>query len=118
MVGERTGTAVGSDSALGSKSPASAPVGGRGRRLSGLVVALGCVLFLGGFAWGTVHYTPYTVPTGSMAPTISAGDRVLAQHIDGSEVHRGDVVVFNEPTWANVPLVKRVVAVGGDTVSC
>ncbi|MFE0249895.1 signal peptidase I [Streptomyces sp. NPDC059010] len=95
------------------------PAGSRtGQRLSGLAVALGLVLFLGGFAWGVVVYRPYTVPTSSMAPTIGAGDRVLAQRVDGGEVRRGDVVVFTDKTWVtNAPVVKRVVAVGGDTVA-
>ncbi|MFK0167757.1 signal peptidase I [Streptomyces sp. NPDC090306] len=94
--------------------------GGRaGQVLSGLAVGLGLVLFLGGFAWGAVVYRPYTVPTSSMTPTIDIGDRVLAQRVDGSEVRRGDVVVFKDTTWVtNAPVVKRVVAVGGDTVSC
>ncbi|MFF5479523.1 signal peptidase I [Streptomyces sp. NPDC012935] len=87
--------------------------------VSGLAVALGLVLFLAGFAWGAVVYRPYTVPTSSMAPTIGAGDRVLAQRVDGGEVRRGDVVVFTDKTWVtNAPVVKRVVAVGGDTVAC
>lgn len=96
------------------------PAGSRtGQRLSGLAVALGLLLFLGGFAWGAVLYRPYTVPTSSMAPTIGAGDRVLAQRVDGGEVRRGDVVVFTDKTWvSNAPVVKRVVAVGGDTVAC
>ncbi|CAL9541386.1 hypothetical protein SUDANB58_04255 [Streptomyces sp. enrichment culture] len=95
------------------------PAGSRaGQRLSGLAVALGLVLFLGGFAWGAVVYRPYTVPTGSMSPTIDAGDRVLAQRIGGEDVRRGDVVVFRDATWADAPVVKRVVAVGGDTVAC
>ncbi|MGC0329253.1 signal peptidase I [Streptomyces sp. SAI-170] len=93
--------------------------GGRaGQTLSGLAVALGLVLFLAGFGWGAVVYRPYTVPTGSMTPTINAGDRVLAQRVDGDEIRRGDVVVFKDPNWANAPVVKRVVAVGGDTVAC
>ncbi|MET9821400.1 MULTISPECIES: signal peptidase I [unclassified Streptomyces] len=95
------------------------PVGSRtGHRLSNIAVALGLVLFLGGFAWGAVVYRPYTVPTGSMAPTIDVGDRVVAQRIDGADVRRGDVVVFKDANWADAPMVKRVVAVGGDTVSC
>ena len=89
-----------------------------GNTLSGLAVALGCVLFLGGFAWGAFVYQPYTVPTGSMSPTIEAGDRVLAQRIDGTAVHRGDVIVFKDPAWGDLPLVKRVVGVGGDKVAC
>ncbi len=96
------------------------PVGSRtGQRLSGLAVALGIVLFLGAFAWGAVLYRPYTVPTSSMSPTIAAGDRVMAQRVDGDEVRRGDVVVFKDTAWvSNALVVKRVVAVGGDTVSC
>ncbi|RMB84432.1 signal peptidase I [Streptomyces shenzhenensis] len=90
-----------------------------GHRLSGVAVALGLVLFLGGFAWGAVVYRPYTVPTGSMTPTIDAGDRVLAERVDGGEIRRGDVVVFRDKTWVtNSDVVKRVVAVGGDTVAC
>ena len=102
-----------------SGGPSTGPVGSRtGQRLSGLAVALGLVLFLGGFAWGAVVYRPYTVPTSSMTPTIDAGDRILAQRVDGGEVRRGDVVVFKDATWANAPMVKRVVAIGGDTVAC
>ncbi|WP_434597143.1 signal peptidase I [Streptomyces sp. A5-4] len=94
---------------------------GRGRLgsvLSGLAVAVGCVLFLGGFAWGAVQYKPYTVPTDSMTPSVKAGDRVLAQRIGGADVRRGDVVVFTDSLWGNLPMVKRVVAVGGDKVTC
>lgn len=94
---------------------------GRGRLgtvVSNLAVAVGCVLFLGGFAWGAVVYKPYTVPTESMSPTVNAGDRVLAERIAGDEVRRGDVVVFTDSTWGDVPMVKRVVGVGGDKVAC
>ncbi len=95
--------------------------GGRGRvgsALSGLIVAVGCVLFLGGFVWGAVVYQPYTVPTDSMSPTVMAGDRVLAQRIDGGDVRRGDIVVFRDKQWGDMPMVKRVVGVGGDKIAC
>ncbi|WP_326700099.1 signal peptidase I [Streptomyces sp. NBC_01754] len=94
---------------------------GRGRLggvLSNLAVAVGCVLFLGGSAWAAVVYKPYTVPTSSMSPTVNAGDRVLAERVDGDEVRRGDVVVFTDEVWGATPMVKRVVGVGGDTVAC
>ncbi|MFF5127932.1 signal peptidase I [Streptomyces syringium] len=92
--------------------------GRAGRALSGLAVAVGLLLFLGGFVWGAVLYRPYTVPTNSMSPTIGIGDRVLAQRIDGDDVRRGDVVVFEDRLWADQPMVKRVVGVGGDKVAC
>nr|WP_155073873.1 signal peptidase I [Streptomyces taklimakanensis] len=86
--------------------------------MSSLAVAVGCVLFLGGFGWAALFYRPYAVPTDSMAPTVNAGDRVLAERIDGDEVRRGDVVVFLDPLWGDIPMAKRVVGVGGDTVEC
>lgn len=89
-----------------------------GSVLSGLAVAVGCVLFLGGFVWGAVVYQPYTVPTESMTPTVNAGDRVLAQRISGADVRRGDVVVFKDQQWGDLPMVKRVAGVGGDKVAC
>ncbi|MCX3058904.1 signal peptidase I [Streptomyces beihaiensis] len=89
-----------------------------GSTLSSIAVALGCVLFLGGFVWGAIVYQPYTVPTDSMTPTIGVGDRVLAQRIDGSQVKRGDVVVFHEASWGDMPMVKRVVGIGGDKIAC
>ncbi|MGW4033618.1 signal peptidase I [Streptomyces sp. NPDC004838] len=89
-----------------------------GSALSGLAVAVGCVLFLGGFIWGAVVYQPYTVPTDSMTPTVDVGDRVLGERIDGDEVRRGDIVVFRQSQWGDLPMVKRVVGVGGDTIAC
>ncbi|MFE0687614.1 signal peptidase I [Streptomyces sp. JH002] len=91
---------------------------GVGHRLSQIAVALGCVLFVGGFAVGALLYQPYAVPTDSMHPSVAAGDRVLAQRIEGEQVRRGDVVVFREATWGDAPMIKRVVGLGGDTVAC
>jgi signal peptidase I len=108
-------------STTGSSTVGSGTAGGRGRlghRLSGAVIVLGCVLFLGGAIWAAVVYRPYTVPTTSMVPTVQPGDRLLAQKMSGSEVHRGDVVVFKDKLWGNEPLVKRVIGVGGDVVAC
>ncbi|SCK36710.1 signal peptidase I [Streptomyces sp. WMMB 714] len=103
---------------MGNAGPTDTSHGRLGHVLSGLVVAVGCVLFLGAFAWGAVLYQPYTVPTNSMNPTVKAGDRVLAERIDGEEVRRGDVVVFQDSVWGSVPMVKRVVGTGGDKVAC
>ncbi|MCT2594271.1 signal peptidase I [Streptomyces sp. N2-109] len=104
---------------MGTAGRTRAPgTGRRGQLLSGLAVALGCVLFLGGFVWGALVYQPYTVPTDSMDPTVKAGDRVLAERTDGGAVRRGDVVVFQDSVWGDLPMVKRVVGVGGDTVAC
>lgn len=66
---------------------------------------------------------PYQVQQTSMENTLLPNQYVLVDkltpHFD--DYHRGDVVVFNPPsTWAQdpsgAPYVKRVIAVGGDTV--
>lgn len=103
---------------IAGRNRADRPRGRLASRLSGLAVGLGCVLFLGGFVWGAVVYQPYTVPTDSMAPTIGSGDRVLAERVDGDDVRRGDVVVFQDSLWGSAPMLKRVVGVGGDRVAC
>jgi signal peptidase I len=105
-------------SGTGRRGTAAGGGGGTGHRLSGIAVALGSVLFLGSCVWGALVYRPYSVPTTSMVPTVRPGDRLIAQKVSGSDVHRGDVVVFKDPLWGNEPLVKRVVGVGGDTVAC
>lgn len=72
----------------------------------------------------------YQVPSGSMEPTLMPGDRVAVnmmaygvrvpftdiELLDRGEPRPGDVVVFKSPA-DGTRLIKRVVAVGGDTVA-
>ena len=72
----------------------------------------------------------YTVPTGSMEYTLIPGDRIVVDKLsygfrvpftdwkltDGTPVKRGEVVVFDSPE-EDVRLVKRIVAVGGDSIA-
>lgn len=51
----------------------------------------------------------------SMYPTLKDGDWVAVSGITTS-VDRGDIVVVTQPWERNVPIIKRVIAVGGDTV--
>ena len=50
----------------------------------------------------------------SMMPTFSDGDKLLLSTYDSS-YQRGDVIVVDRYTTS--PLIKRVIAVGGDTIS-
>lgn len=62
---------------------------------------------------------PFVVPTGSMRPTIMENDRVLAEKITYRFVRKpqaGDVVVFDDPLGQHPQLIKRVIAVAGQTV--
>jgi len=70
------------------------------------------------------------VPTESMKPTILVGDhffldklafpanypQFLRPILPQRNVQRGDIVAFKSPTDGNIPFVKRVVAIGGDTI--
>ena len=62
---------------------------------------------------------PFSIPSESMQPTLTDGDRVLVARF----VYRfgdpkpGDVIVFHPPTSPKEEYIKRVVAVGGDRVS-
>jgi signal peptidase I len=61
---------------------------------------------------------PFVVPTGSMLPTIQLSDQVLANMFvyRFSTPQRGDVVVLDDPDGKVDTLIKRVIAVGGQTV--
>lgn len=52
----------------------------------------------------------------SMNPTLSNGDWLTVSAIP-REVNQGDIVVVTQPNSLNEPLIKRVIAKGGDTVS-
>lgn len=51
----------------------------------------------------------------SMYPTLDNGDWVTVSAVN-LQVNRGDIVVITQPNDRNEPLIKRVIAVGGDTL--
>jgi signal peptidase I len=106
-----------------------------------VAVALGLALAVQAYA-----VKPYRIPSGSMEPTLSIGQRVLVDRLThrlGMSPSVGDVVVFHPPAGADSEhcgdphsgagtqspcarpvktedtqnFIKRVVAVGGDTIA-
>lgn len=80
----------------------------------GIVIALVIEAFLIQAFW---------IPSPSMVPTLEVGDRVLVNKLSYrfGDVGHGDVVVFDRPESVTgdegiKQLIKRVVAVGGDTI--
>lgn len=64
----------------------------------------------------------FTIPSHSMEGTLLPGDYIVVSklvHVFGA-IERGDVVVFrlpaDVPSASKEPLIKRVIALGGDTV--
>ena len=76
------------------------------------------VAFLVAQAVRTWVIQPFVVPTGSMLPTIQLSDQVLANKFiyRFTTPQRGDIVVLDDPDANVTTLIKRVVAVGGQTL--
>ena len=109
------------------------------RSIADIAVTL---ILAGAIVWVARAYVmkPYTVPTGSMEPTLMIGDYVIADRLslDFSNPSRYDIVVFHPPhckqglndsqgacTTANRKLregaaqttfIKRVIGLPGDTI--
>lgn len=86
-----------------------------------LAAVLVLALVVGGLVPGRVAHV-FTLDSASMQPTLQPGDLVVANRLD--RPGRGDLVVFRDPGgWvrsgvAGAYLVKRVIGMPGDRVSC
>jgi signal peptidase I len=73
-----------------------------------------------GAAWAITTFLvqPFIIPSASMENTLMVGDRVLVSKsaYRVGELHYGDVVVFTSPEDGRTDLIKRVIAVAGQTV--
>ena len=99
-------------------------VGGVGRTIIEWLVVIGCGILIAVGARAFLVQA-FWIPSPSMAPTLEPGDRVLVNKLayKAHEVNHGDLVVFERPPQASngeddeiKDLIKRVVAVGGDTI--
>jgi len=77
----------------------------------GLLVIL--LIVIGIILVGGVRF--FKVPSSSMEPTLYPSDYIITRNAD--DYHRGDIVVFRDPDYEDEFLVKRIVGVGGDTIS-
>ncbi|MDZ7905087.1 MAG: signal peptidase I [Cypionkella sp.] len=63
-----------------------------------------------------VWWTPYSIPSESMKPSLLVGDYVMMRAMSGAKVQRGDVIVLRRAS-DGAAMVKRAIALGGDTVA-
>jgi signal peptidase I len=61
-------------------------------------------------------FQTYKIPSGAMEPTLLIGDQIVVDKRP-RQARRGDVIVFVFPPDRSKDFVKRVIAVGGDTVA-
>lgn len=67
----------------------------------------------------TFFFQPFKIPSGSMQPTLVEGDKIFVNKFlyRFREPGRGDVIVFRSPEDPKKDFIKRLVALGGETVS-
>ena len=105
--------------------------GGLGETVSVIVQALLLALVI-----RTLLFQPFSIPSGSMRPTLLEGDylfvtkwaygyshhslpfspKLFSGRIWGSEPERGDVVVFKFPPNPSLDYIKRVIGLPGDRI--
>jgi len=105
--------------------------GGLGETVSVIIQALLLALVI-----RTFLFQPFSIPSGSMRPTLLEGDYLFVTkwaygyshhsfpfspplfsgRIFGSEPERGDVVVFKYPPQPSLDYIKRVIGLPGDRV--
>jgi signal peptidase I len=96
---------------------------GQVRRLLALLVV---VMVAGAGGCGRTSSTDdsqrFTQGGGSMEPTVKAGQVIAARSVGSEYVpQRGDIVLFHAGSqWGDstAPFLKRVIAVGGETIAC
>ena len=96
----------------GEKTESSVP-----RFLLSLGVMVAIVVLIT-FALRTFVFVPYEIPSGSMEATIMTGDMVFSEKVSYyfRAPGRGDIVTFDDPEVEGRTLIKRVIAVGGQSV--
>ena len=78
------------------------------------------VAFVFGLSWvlRTYVFQAYEIPSGSMEETIMVGDMVFSEKVSYyfRDPEPGDIVTFQDPEIPGRVLIKRCIAVGGQTV--
>lgn len=97
-------------------APAGQPRRRPGRIVFWVLVGVSVALVAAGIGIAAATVRQYTDPSTSMAPTVAPGDRLLA--VLGQNVRRGDIVILHDPVAPDILVVRRVIGLPGDHVTC
>lgn len=88
--------------------------------LRSLLSLLFMIALVVGLSWLLREYVvqPYEIPSGSMETTIMTGDKVFSEKVSYyfNDIKPGDIVTFEDTEIPGRILIKRCIAVGGQTV--
>ena len=101
------------EDSAGASSSGAPTAGRRRRRPSAFTIAIVLIALI--VVVKLFVAEPFRIPSQSMEPTLRPGDQTLVDKLSGDSPDRGDLVAFHAPRTGEI-LLKRVVAVGGDTV--
>lgn len=80
------------------------------------LLAIYAAPLLTAFVLRTFVLEPFTIPAGSMSPTVNPGDYVLVSKRSGRIYERGDLIAHLFPEDGRIIYLKRVIGLPGDTV--
>ena len=122
-----TGGDVGAPAPSGVEEPTSLEPAAQGEtersssslfRWFGELVLLVGLAFVLALAIRSYVVQPFYIPTSSMVPTLQIGDRVLVSKFAYrfGDPAPGDIVVLNAPSGEDTDLIKRIIAIEGQTI--
>lgn len=79
-----------------------------------IVLSVGTIIVI-----RTCILSPYVIPSGSMESTIMPDDHILAEQLfkyTNAPIEQSDIVTFIDPKDNKTTLIKRVIALGGQTI--
>ena len=81
------------------------------------LAAIAVVIAALGLGYAKLALEAFRIPSSSMYPTLEIDDHIYVDKLTvrWRGIERGEVIVFDHPC-SHVPYVKRVIAIGGDTV--
>ena len=82
------------------------------------LVVFAAIALVAAFAIRYFVAEPFIIPSASMTDTLEVGDRLIGEKITykSSSPKAGDIVTFTDPEDSSKTLIKRVIAVAGQTV--